>query len=189
MPSFECNETQFIENISRLLESDAKFVVNRRMQIYDDKKYGPAGLPDEVFVQFSSVLARKNHRSSVYAKTHFLDDYHQKVYFLQDLLHSSSKMKYPLLHIPYYKVEYSFRILGNLYHFSFDVLFKSKISIEQKKITGKMNPKIEEDSTMLIHVLQFVPPPERMLAINLPEKVLVLDFKKADNPLEHLNEK
>ena len=185
MPSFECNETQFIENISRLLESENRFIVNRRVQIYDDRRYGPASLPDEVFTQFSSILTRKGPRSSVYAKTHFLDDFHQKVYFLQDLLHSSSKMKYPILHMPYYKVEYSFKIWGNSYHFSFDVLFKPKISIEQKKIVKKMNPKIEENSTMLIHVLQFEPPPERMLAINLPKKVLVLDFKKANNPLEN----
>ena len=185
MPSFECNETQFIENISRLLESENRFVVNRRVQIYDDRRYGPASLPDDVFTQFSSILTRKGPRSSVYAKTHFLDDFHQKVYFLQDPLHSSSKMKYPILHMPYYKVEYSFKIWGNVYHFSFDVLFKPKISIEQKKITRKMNPKIEENSTMLIHVLQFEPPPERMLAINLPKKVLVLDFKKANNPLEN----
>ena len=185
MPSFECNETQFIENISRLLESENRFIVNRRMQVYDDRRYGPTSLPDDVFIQFSSILTRKGPRSSVYAKTHFLDDFHQKVYFLQDLLHSSSKMKYPILHMPYYKVEYSFKIWGNLYHFSFDVLFKPKISIEQKKITKKMNPKIEENSTMLIHVLQFEPPPDRMLAINLPKKVLVLDFKKANNPLEN----
>lgn len=185
MPSFECNETQFIENIRRLLESESKFVVNRRMQVYDDRKYGPAGLPDETFSQFSSILTRNNQRSSVYAKTHFLDDYHHKVYFLQDLLHSSSKMKYPVLHIPYYKVEYSFRIWGNFYHFSFDVLFKPKISIEQKRIIKKMNQKIEEESTMLIHVLQFEPPPEKILEINLPKQVLVLDFKKANNPLEN----
>lgn len=185
MPSFECNETQFIENISRLLESENRFIVNRRMQIYDDRRYGPASLPDDVFTQFSPILTRKGPRSSVYAKIHFLDDFHQKVYFLQDLLHSSSKMKYPVLHIPYYKVEYSFKIWGNLYHFSFDVLFKPKISIEQKKITRKMSPKIEENSTMLIHVLQFEPPPVRILAINLPKKVLVLDFKKANNPLEN----
>ena len=94
-------------------------------------------------------------------------------------------MKYPILHIPYYKVEYSFRIFGSSYHYSFDVLFKPKISIEQKKITKKMNPRIEEESTMLIHVLQFEPPQEKMLRINLPKKVLVLDFKKANNPLEN----
>ena len=185
MQSFECNEPQFIENISRLLESENKFIVNRRVQVYDDRRYGPAGLPDEVFVQFSSILTRKNQRSSVYAKTHFLDDYHHKVYFLQDLLHSSSKMKYPFLHIPYYKVEYSFRIFGSSYHYSFDVLFKPKISIEQKKITKKMDPRIEEESIMLIHVLQFEPPHEKMLSVNLPKKVLILDFKKANNPLEN----
>lgn len=185
MPSFECNETQFIENISHLLESENRFIVNRRVQVYDDRRYGPAGLPDEVFVQFSSILTRKSQRSSVYAKTHFLDDYHHKVYFLQDLLHSSSKMKYPVLHIPYYKVEYSFRIFGSSYHYSFDVLFKPKISIEQKKIIKKMDPRIEEESTMLIHVIQFEPPHEKMLSINLPKKVLILDFKKADNPLEN----
>lgn len=185
MTSFECNETQFIENISRLLDSENRFVVNRRVQVYDDKRYGPAGLPDEVFVQFSSIFTRKGQRSSVHAKTHFLDDYHHKVYFLQDLLHSSSKMKYPSLHIPYCKVEYSFRILGSSYHYSFDVLFKPKISIEQKKITKKMNPRIEEESIILIHVLQFEPPQEKMLTINLPKKVLVLDFKKTNNPLEN----
>jgi len=185
MPSFECNETQFIEDISRLLDSENSFVVNRRVQVYDDRRYGPAGFPDEVFVQFSSILTRKSQRSSVYAKTHFLDDYHHKVYFLQDLLHSSSKMKYPILHVPYCKVEYSFRIWGNSYYYSFDVLFKPKISIEQKKITKKMDSRIEEESTILIHVLQFEPPPEKMLSINLPKKVLVLDFKKANNPLEN----
>ena len=185
MPSFECNETQFIENISRLLESESRFVVNRRLQLYDDRRYGPAGLPDELFNQFSSILIRKGQRSSVYAKTHFLDDYHHKVYFLHDLLHSSSKIKYPVLHIPYYKVEYSFRIWGSLYSFNFDVLFKPKISIEQKRIAKKMNPKIEEESNMLIHVLHFEPPRENMLMINLPKKVIVLDFKKANNPLEY----
>ena len=185
MTSFECNESQFIENISRLLDSENRFVVNRRVQVYDDKRYGPSGLPDEAFIQFSSIFTRKAQRSSSYAKTHFLDDYHHRVYFLQDLLHSSSKMRYPVLHIPYCKVEYSFRILGSSYHFSFDVLFRPKISIEQKKITKKMNPRIEEESTMLIHVLQFEPPPEKMLTINLPKKVLVLDFKKANNPIEN----
>ena len=185
MPSFECNETQFIENISRLLDSENRFVVNRRVIVYDDRRYGPAGLPDEVFLEFSSILTRKSQRSSVYAKTHFLDDYHHKVYFLQDLLHSSSKLKYPILHIPYYKVEYSFRIWGNSYHYSFDVLFQPEISIEQKKIIKKMNPRIEEESAMLIHVLQFEPPHEKVLTINLPKRVLVLDFKKANNPLEN----
>ena len=56
---------------------------------------------------------------------------------------------------------------------------------EQKRIIKKMNQKIEEDSTMLIHVLQFEPPPEKMLEIDLPKKVLVLDFKKTNNPLEN----
>lgn len=185
MTSFECNETQFIENISRLLDSENRFVVNRRTQIFDDKKYGPAGFPDDVFIQFSSIFTRKSQRTSTYAKVHFLDDYHHKVYFLHDLLHSSSKIKYPVLHIPYCKVEYSFRILGSSYHYSFDVLFRPKISIEQKKITKKMNTRIEEGSTMLIHVLQFEPPQEKMLTINLPKKVLILDFKKANNPLEN----
>lgn len=185
MQSFECNEIQFVENISRLLDSENKFIVNRRVQVYDDRRYGPAGMPDEVFMKFSSILTRKGQRSSVYAKTHFLDDYHHKVYFLQDLLHSSSKLKYPILHIPYYKVEYSFRIWGNSYHYSFDVLFKPKISIEQKKITKKMDPRIGEESVMLIHVLQFEPQQEKMLSINLPKKVLILDFKKANNPLEN----
>jgi hypothetical protein len=185
MPSFECNETQFIENISRILDSENKFVVNRRVQVYDDKRYGPAGLPDEVFNQLSSILSRKDQRTSVYAKTHFLDDYHHKIYFLQDMVHSSSKMKYPVLHIPYYKVEYSFRIFGSSYYHSFDVLFKPKISIEQRKIVKKMNPKIEEESVMLIYVLQFEPPSEKMLVINLPKKVLILDFKKSNNPLEN----
>lgn len=48
-----------------------------------------------------------------------------------------------------------------------------------------MNPQIEEESIMLIHVLQFEPPQEKMLIINLPKKVLVLDFKKTNNSLEN----
>ena len=72
MPSFECNETQFIENIGRLLDSENRFVVNKRVQIYDDKRYGPTGIPDEVFMQFSSILSRKGQRSSAYARRIFL---------------------------------------------------------------------------------------------------------------------
>ena len=81
-------------------------------------------------------------------------------------------------------MEYSFRIFGNSYHYIFDALFKPKISIEQK-ITKKMDPWIEEESTMLIHVLQFEPSHEKMLTIDLPKKALALDFKKANNPLEN----
>ena len=81
MRSFECNETQCIENISRILESENRFIVNRRVQVYDDSWYGLAGLPDEAFVQFSSILTRKSQKLSVYAKTHFLDDYHRKSIF------------------------------------------------------------------------------------------------------------
>jgi polyhydroxyalkanoate synthesis regulator protein len=42
MPTYECNEHQFVENIRRLIETSQKFLVNRRISWHDDAKYGPA---------------------------------------------------------------------------------------------------------------------------------------------------
>ena len=49
MPLYECNENQFVENIRRLLEAREKFLVNRKIVLHDDAKYGPATLPEEEF--------------------------------------------------------------------------------------------------------------------------------------------
>ncbi|MGC2425479.1 MAG: hypothetical protein WA421_00465 [Nitrososphaeraceae archaeon] len=58
MPLYECNEQQFVENIRRLIETSEKFLVNRRISLHDDAKYGPATLPNEEFKRYTIICMR-----------------------------------------------------------------------------------------------------------------------------------
>ena len=49
MPTYECNEHQFIENLRRLLDSHIRVILNRAMIQYDDSRYSLSFIPDEVF--------------------------------------------------------------------------------------------------------------------------------------------
>src|SRR3712207_9288828 len=60
LPLYECNEHQFVENIRRLLESKEKFLVNRKMVLHDDAKYGPATMPDYEFKRYEIICIRKS---------------------------------------------------------------------------------------------------------------------------------
>ena len=60
MPLYECNEHQFVENIRRLLESKEKFLVNRKIMLHDDAKYGPATMPDHEFKRYEMICTRKS---------------------------------------------------------------------------------------------------------------------------------
>jgi hypothetical protein len=180
LPLYECNEHQFVENIRRLLESKEKFLVNRKMTLHDDAKYGPATMPDYEFKRYEILCTRKSLNSTVYAKVPFIDSFHHnRLYEEGENLHSSSALLFPKLSVPYYRVEYSVNVWGGTYFFPFDALFNPEVVIEKK--SGK---RFGRDGT-LIHVLRYNPPEERVLAINLPKEVMVFDVKQMVRVIDH----
>ncbi len=181
MVVYECNEQQFIENIARLLAADLsrRIVVNRRIELHDDHRYGLAILPEQEFAKYSSICERKGIKKSVYAKVPFIDEFHNRLHDANEVLHSASNLRMPRVSIPYYRVEYSFSLWGNSYIYIFDVLFEPSIRIGKRRIpNGKGKGKDDKHLEVLIHMLTFNQPDERMLNINLPKEVVVLDVKR-----------
>jgi hypothetical protein len=170
MPLYECNEQQFVENIRRLIETSEKFLVNRRIIMYDDAKYGPSTLPEEEFGRYTTICIRKSLKSTVFSKVPFIDEFHGRMYNENEILHGSSNLLFPRMSIPYYKVEYSINVWGGTYLLTFDALFKPEITIEKRSGKGLAKG-------TLIHVLKYDPPEERILTINLPANVMVFDVK------------
>jgi hypothetical protein len=180
MPLYECNENQFVENIRRLLATSERFVVNRRVTVHDDAKYGPATLPDEEFERYRALCIRKSVNSSAYAKVPFVDSYHGgRMHDEGENLHSSSSLLFPRMSIPYFRVEYSVNIWGGTYLLTFDALFDPEIKIEKR--TGRRFGK----AGALVHVLSYNPPKERVITINLPREVVVLDVKQMVRTIDH----
>jgi hypothetical protein len=179
VPLYECNEHQFVENIRRLLESGDKFVVNRRITMHDDAKYGPATMPDEEFRRYEALCARKSVNSTVYAKVPFIDAYHGgRMHDADENLHAATALMFPRMSVPYCRVEYSVNVWGGTYFFAFDALFDPEIVIEKR--SGRRLGK-----GALVHVLRYSPPQERVLAINLPKGVVVLDVKHMVRVIDH----
>lgn len=179
MPFYECNENQFVENVRRLIESKQSFVVNRRISIYDDYKYGLSTIPDQEFEKYSMVCERKGYKYTAYAKAPFVDDFHGRFYSEGEALHSASSLNFPRISIPYYKIEYSFNLWGSTYSHSFDTLFQPSVVIEKKNLSARMKKNVQSRrSSMLIHVLKFDAPDEKMLSLNLPNQVIIFDVKK-----------
>jgi hypothetical protein len=170
MPFYECNEHQFVENIRRLLETSERFVVNRKIELRDDAKYGPSILPDQEFDRYTTICTRKSLKSTVLSKVPFIDEFHSRMFDRGQILHGSTSLLYPRMSIPYYRVEYSINVWGGTYFFAFDVLFEPSVTIQKRsgKKIGKGN---------LVHVLQYNPPKEAVLTINLPRDIIVLDIK------------
>lgn len=218
MVVYECNEQQFIENIVRLLNTlnGNRLIVNRRIMLCDDHRYGPSILPEQEFAKYSSIMERKGVRRTVYAKIPFIDEFHNRFYDAEEALHSSSSLSTPRLSIPYYRVEYSFSIWSNSYIYTFDVLFEPEVVIEKRRIPTnrigvrartRMRPSSlspsssfpysnhsnssnnSSSSSMLIHVLRFNQPDEKMLNINIPRQVIVMDVKRMIRTLGVDNEK
>jgi len=179
LPFYECNENQFVENVRRLIESKQSFVVNRRISIYDDYRYGLATIPDQEFEKYGMICDRKGYKYTVYAKVPFIDDFHGRFYSEGETLHSASNLNFPRISIPYYKVEYSFNLWGSTYSHTFDALFEPNIAIEKKDLSARMKKNIQtRKSNMLVHVLKLDPPDDKMLALNLPNHVIIFDVKK-----------
>ena len=180
MPLYECNEHQFVENIRRLLESKERFLVNRKIVLHDDAKYGPATMPEQEFKRYETICTRKSVNSTVYAKLPFVDSFHGgRMYDEEDNLHAASSLLFPRMSVPYYRVEYSVNVWGGTYFFTFDALFDPKIVIEKR--TAKKLGK----SGALVHVLGYNAPEERVLAINLPKEVMVFDVKQMVRVIDH----
>jgi hypothetical protein len=180
MPLYECNEYQFVENVRRLLESDEKFLVNRKMMLHDDARYGPAILPDQEFERYSTLCSRKSINSTVYARVPFVDTFHgNRMYDENENLHPASALLFPRMSIPYYRVEYSVNVWGGTYFFAFDALFNPEIALEKR--TGKRFGR----KGALVHVLRYNPPEERVLIINLPKEVMVFDVKHMVRVIDH----
>lgn len=180
LPLYECNEHQFVENIRRLLESKEKFLVNRKIMLHDDAKYGPAIMPDYEFKRYEMICTRKSVNSTVYAKVPFIDIFHHnRMYDEGENLHSASALLFPRMSVPYYRVEYSVNVWGGTYFFAFDALFNPEVVIEKRK--GRRFGK----EGALIHVLGYNWPEERVLAINLPKEVMVFDVKHMVRVIDH----
>jgi hypothetical protein len=146
--------------------------------MHDDYKYGLSTIPDEEFEKYSLICERKGVRYSVYAKVPFVDEIHGKFYSEQEALHYGTNLDYPKLSIPYYRVEYSFNLWGSTYFHTFDVLFSPSVMIEKKHLSNRMRKVARAGPSMLIHVLKFNPPDERMLTLNLPSQVMIFDVRK-----------
>ncbi|MEM2760316.1 MAG: hypothetical protein QXU32_09330 [Nitrososphaerales archaeon] len=165
----------------RLLESEQHFIVNRRISMHDDAKYGLSTVPDQEFEKYTMICDRKGFRYTVYARVHFVDDFHGRFYSEGEALHSPNNINYPKISIPYYKVEYSFNLWGSTYFHTFDALFNPNVAIEKKELSSRTRRDAEtkmKRATMLVHVLKFDPPEEKMLTLNLPSKVIIFDVKK-----------
>jgi hypothetical protein len=178
MPLYECDEYQFVENIRRLIETSEKFLVNRKIVLHDDAKYGPAILPDSEFKEYTKICFRKSLKSTVFSIVPFIDDFHKRMHEEGEVLHSSSNLMYPRMSIPYYRVEYSVNVWGGTYFFSFDALFNPQIVIEKRNI--KDRPKGN-----LVHVIRYNPPNERLITISLPNNVMVFDIKNMIRVIDH----
>jgi hypothetical protein len=106
-----------------------------------------------------------------------MDVFHSRMFDKDEILHGSTSLLYPRLSIPYYKVEYSMNVWGSTYFFSFDALFEPSVTIQRRneRRLGKGT---------LVHVLQYNPPQEAVLTINLPRDVIVLDIKNMRRAIE-----
>ncbi|NOJ26910.1 MAG: hypothetical protein DA330_02720 [Nitrososphaera sp.] len=179
MPLYECNEHQFVENIRRLLESNQKFLVNRRVTVHDDAKYGPATLPDEEFKRYQMLCDRKSVGSTVFSKVPFIDGFHGgRFHDTGESLHSATALKFPRMSIPYFRVEYSVNVWGGTYFFAFDVLFDPEIKMEKR--SGRQLGK-----GALVHVIRYNQPNEGIMTINLPKEVMVFDVKNMVRVVDH----
>jgi hypothetical protein len=171
LPLYECNEYQFVENIRRFIETQEKFVVNRKLSWHDDAKYGLATLPEEEFSRYSAICYRKSLNSTVICRVPFINGFYRRAYNEGEILHAASNLKFPKMSIPYYRVEFSLNVWGGTYFFTFDALFDPEITMEKRRDR-------KFDGTVLIHVLKYTPPHEKILNINLPKQVIVFDVKK-----------
>lgn len=146
----------------------------------DDGKYGLSHLPDFEFNKYVSIASRQRQRYAVYATKPFFDDIHTRFYNPEDIIHSKKNIDSCHLSIPYINVEYSFNIWGGTYKHEFDVLFQPTIRLDRRKISAdrRYRKKGLPSKLVLLHVLSFLPPDEKSLALNLPFSIIVFDVRR-----------
>ena len=184
MPTYDCTENQFVENIRRLLQARVKFTVNRMVAQRDDGRYSLGHLPDGEFEKYQLIARRANQRSTVYAKKHFLDELRRRIRSEGEILHSLSSRSRPILSIPYFKVTYTFTVWAETYRFEFDALFTPEIRLEKLvmdptsprgKVVSVRRPSRSKPS--LVYVMRFQMPQEESLKIPLPPSVILFDVR------------
>jgi hypothetical protein len=159
---------------------------------YDDGRYGLSHLPNCEFQKYVQIAKRASQRSNSYSLRPFFDDYHHRLYAEDVLLHSARRydMRGRIgLSIPYVKVEYSLAIWGETYRFEFDALYEPEIKLEKRNLDpliehhdDLLSNKSEKDhrkKSMLVYVLSFNLPDEKLLCIELPPSVIVFDVRRA----------
>ncbi len=180
MPTYECNEHQFVENLRRLIDTNFKIIVKRSIRLHDDAKHTVSKIPDCEFEKFNKVLNRKRAGVNVYAVKPFYDIFHRRFYNEEETVHSARYPRSNTLSLPYFKVEYSFDIWGETYYYSLDALFNPDIRLETRRIrplgsTGK-------GKSVLVHVLDFKPPHPKTLHLDLPPSILLFDVNQKIRP-------
>jgi hypothetical protein len=114
------------------MQTSHKIVINRKIELRDDAKYGPSILPDQEFHRYSSICTRKSIKSTVLSKVPFVDELHSRSFDKDQILRGSTSLLYPRMSIPYYKVEYSMNVRGSTYLFTFDALFEPSVTIQRR---------------------------------------------------------
>lgn len=195
MPTYDCNEHQFVENLRRVIDSNIPIIVNRMITKRDDGKYGLSNLPDQEFMKYEVLATRRHQRATVYAKVPFYDELHRRLYMKNDVLHSATNPHRIRLSIPYVNVEYRFTLWGETYRHEFDVLFEPHIRLDRPNLPPALKEQFlatlreqgissnkPAKKAFLMYVLNFIPPPERMLDIHLPPSTIVFDVRKLNRP-------
>jgi hypothetical protein len=153
--------------------------VNRRLTQRDDGRYGLSHLPDHEFIKYETIARRTHQRNTVYVKKPFYDLFHNRLYQLEDTIHSARYPNSNHLSIPYANVEYSFNLWGETYRHEFDVLYRPSLRLDRRRISTSHGKGFEErGKQILVHVLSFIPPDEEILSISLPSTVMIFDVNR-----------
>ncbi|MFQ6134856.1 MAG: hypothetical protein ACE5KU_03460 [Nitrososphaerales archaeon] len=182
MPTYECNEHQFVENLRKIIDTNFKVVVKRAIRLHDDAKHNVSRLPDCEFERYTPIMTRAKARANVYAAKPFYDEFHRRLYNQDDKVHSARYSRMITLSIPYFRVEYSFDIWGETYCYSFDALFQPEVRLETRKIQPPGPGRRNRSRPVLIHLLSFKPPHPETLNMELPRSVLLFDVNQKIKP-------
>ena len=182
LTTYDCTETQFVENLRKLLEVRPHIIANRLLVNHDDGRYGLAYLPDPIFEKYGRLAKRDGSRSPVRAAIPFIEDRTGRLYESGATVCIGRGGRPGGVSAPYTRVEYSFTIWGDTYRYVFDALFEPEIRLE-KRVPRFHAPKYRAKEVPLVHVLRFRPPDEESMKLDLPSAVLTFDVRRRLSPL------
>ncbi|MEE9585425.1 MAG: hypothetical protein V3W09_00820 [Nitrososphaerales archaeon] len=178
MPTYDCNEHQFVENLRKIIDTNFKVIVKRSIRLHDDVKHNISRLPDCEFDRYAPILTRTTARANVYAAKPFYDEFHRRFYDQDDKVHSARYSRMITISIPYFKVDYSFDIWGETYCYNFDTLFHPDVRLETRKIKPTRSDRGNKSKPVLMHILSFKPPHPETFNLELPPSVLLFDVNQ-----------